>query len=70
MRVYLSPLSAEKILVHEVPRRRWDSNLLGEYHCIIAGVRMNGESGSMETGMRGRAFIIAVTSAIRVHKTL
>lgn len=35
----------------------------------IDGDRMNGSSGSLETGINGLALIIAVTSAISVHKT-
>lgn len=32
--------------------------------------KMNGSSGLLEIGISGLAFVIAVTSAINVHKTL
>lgn len=36
---------------------------------IIPGVRKKGESGSVEMGIRGLAFIIVGTSVIRVEST-
>lgn len=35
----------------------------------IDGVRMKGNSGSVETGTRGRALMMAVTSDMNVTKT-
>jgi len=65
--MYLPPLAPEEVLIVEVTQR----GMRAPIFCVssIAGVKVNDESGSAETGTRGLEIMIADTAAMRVNRT-